>query len=206
MKFMSDETFGQENRKKAARLMGYEVVEDEPEKTCDSCKHYKGNKVCGFKDFAIQITPEQGCAVWKPKEEANMDKPRICEVLGVEVGERFRPKHLCNGFLSIKENGAVEFDGGPSVKDISNLILWLVYHPEDIERIEEKPRFTQQEVERAKAIRVIYPTAYRLEEADPLIRVWDKEGKLLSHVDTALFFSLRPGQCYTLDEIIGGAE
>ena len=28
MKFMSDETFGQENRKKAARLMGYEVVED----------------------------------------------------------------------------------------------------------------------------------------------------------------------------------
>ena len=28
MKFMSDETFGQENRKKAARLMGYEVVEE----------------------------------------------------------------------------------------------------------------------------------------------------------------------------------
>ena len=28
MKFMSDETFGQENRKKAAALMGYEVVEE----------------------------------------------------------------------------------------------------------------------------------------------------------------------------------
>lgn len=34
MKFMSDETFGQENRKKTARLMGYEVVEDDPCETC----------------------------------------------------------------------------------------------------------------------------------------------------------------------------
>ena len=141
------------------------------------------------------------------KKEANMDKPRICEVLGVEVGERFRPKHLYNGFLSIKENGAVEFDGDPSVKDISNLILWLVCHPEDIVRIDgEKPHFTQQEVERAKAIRVIYPTAYRLEEANPLIRVWDKEGKLLAHVDVNLFLSLKPEQSYTLEEIIGGAS
>ena len=33
MKFMSYETFGQENRKKTARLMGYEVVDDEHTKT-----------------------------------------------------------------------------------------------------------------------------------------------------------------------------
>ena len=62
------------------------------------------------------------------------------------------------------------------------------------------------EVERAKAIRLIYPTAYRLEEADPLIRVWDKEGKLLAHVDVNLFLPLKPEQSYTLDEIIGGAQ
>lgn len=72
--------------------------------------------------------------------------------------------------------------------------------------LSEKPRFTEQEVERAKAIRLIYPTAYRLEEADPLIRVWDKEGKLLAHVDVNLFLSLKPEQSYTLDEIIGGAQ
>ena len=70
----------------------------------------------------------------------------------------------------------------------------------------EKPRFTEQEVERAKAIKVIYPTAYQLEEADPLIRVWDKEGKLLAHVDVNLFLSFQFGQSYTLDEIIGGAD
>ena len=70
----------------------------------------------------------------------------------------------------------------------------------------EKPRFTEQEVEAAKAIRLIYPTAYRLEEADPLIRVWDKEGKLLAHVDVNLFLSLNPEQSYTLDEIIESAQ
>lgn len=32
MKFMSDETFGQENRKKAASLMGYEIVDEMREK------------------------------------------------------------------------------------------------------------------------------------------------------------------------------
>ena len=139
-------------------------------------------------------------------EEANMDKPRICEVLGVEVGEKFRPKHIYNGFLSIKENGAVEFDGDPSVKDISSLILWLVYHPEDIVRIDDdKPRFTQQEVDRAKAIKVLYPDADTLEECDPVVQV--RCGKfVIATLDTALFPSFRPNETVALDEIIGGAE
>ena len=137
-------------------------------------------------------------------EEANMDKPRICEVLGVEVGERFRPKHLCNGFLSIKENGAVEFDGDPSVKDISNLILWLVYHPEDIVRIDgEKTRFTQQEVERAKAIKVLWPCAKAVVKADSgSISVVGAPMVL----NTDHFPSIKPKETYTLDEIIGGAD
>ena len=134
-----------------------------------------------------------------------MDKPRICEVLGVEVGEKFKVRGK-QDILYIKKDGSIIFDGDPAVKDLSLLLLWLVYHPEDIERIEEKPRFSQQEVERAKAIKMLYPTAYRLEEADPLIRVWDKEGKLLAHVDVNLFLSLKPEQSYTLDEIIGGAD
>ena len=192
-----------DNPHEAARLMGYEVVEDDPGTVFLRSKHEIENGV----ESSISWITDEWLKLRFGEKEANMDKPRICEVLGVEVGERFRPKHLCNGFLSIKENGAVEFDGDPSVKDISNLILWLVYHPEDIVRIDgEKTRFTQQEVERAKAIKLIYPTAYRLEEADPLIRVWDKEGKLLAHVDVNLFLSFQSGQSYTLDEIIGGAD
>ena len=144
-----------------------------------------------------------------------MDKPRICEVLGVEVGEKFRPKHLYNGFLSIKENGAVEFDGDPSVKDLSNLILWLVYHPEDIERIEEKPRFTEQEVEDAKTIKRMFGAdnfTHIHKDEDGWPEMMDGPGEdgnvgwCSIGMEEGMFPSLRPNETVTLDEIIGGAE
>ena len=174
MKFMSDETFGKENRKKAARLMGYEVVVDEHTKT-----HEKTHA------DAIENARVQS-------EEDNMDKPLKDWTLG-------EAKEYCTS-----RNGNCADDCIFSKKGIGMVCgiapkpVWWT--------LPEKPRFTEQEVERAKAIKLIYPTAYRLEEADPLIRVWDKEGKLLAHVDVNLFLSFQPGQSYTLDEIIGGAQ
>ena len=135
------------------------------------------------------------------KEEANMDKPRICEVLGVEVGQNFKLKGADMGFY-VDRDGIVKREEDDASIGLPEICL-MINHPD---RIIRKPRFTEQEVERAKAIKVIYPTAYQLEEADPLIRVWDKEGKLLAHVDVNLFLSFQSGQSYTLDEIIGGAE
>ena len=135
-----------------------------------------------------------------------MDKPRICEVLGVEVGERFELGNT-GIILLVNDDGLLHIGlSHGNHKETDMNVNYLVKAINDPDRIIRKPRFTQQEAERAKAIRVIYPTAYRLEEADPLIRVWDKEGKLLSCVDTALFFSLRPGKSYTFDDIIGGAN
>ena len=160
----------------AARLMGYEVVEDDMPETA------------------------------KHKEEANMDKPRICEVLGVEVEERFELGNT-GIILLVNDDGLLHIGlshGAHKETDMNvNYLVKAINHPD---RIIRKPRFTEQEVERAKAIKLIYPTAYRLEEADPLIRVWDKEGKLLAHVDVNLFLSLKPEQSYTLDEIIGGVK
>lgn len=72
--------------------------------------------------------------------------------------------------------------------------------------LEEKPRWTEQEVEMAKAIKMIYPNAYRLESSDVFVQVWGKEEILLAHVEVDLFPSLRPGQPVELDEIIGGAQ
>ena len=157
----------------AARLMGYEVVEEY------TPTHEKTHA------DAIGITRVH-------LEEANMDKPLKDWTLG-------EAKEYCTS-----RNGNCADDCIFSKKGIGMVCgiapkpVWWT--------LPEKPRFTQQEVERAKAIKLIYPTAYRLEEADPLIRVWDKEGKLLSHVDTALFPSHQSGQSYTLDEIIGGAD
>lgn len=131
-------------------------------------------------------------------EGANIDKPRVAQVLGVEVGEVFTADTPYGQFKRcvVDEEGQILNTG-------INVLCYIINHPD---RIIRKPRWTEQEVERAKAIKVIYPTAYLLEEAGPLIRVWDKEGGLLSYLDTALFLSIQTGQSYTLDEIIGGAQ
>ena len=174
-------------------LMGYEVVEDEPEKTCDSCKHYKGNKVCGFKDFAIQITPEQGCAVWKPKEEANMDKPLKDWTLG-EI------KRCC---VESKQN-CEKCPVSGEYKTTSDCKLAIFPAHWDLD---DKPRFTEQEVEAAKAVKVLFPCTTHLIQFQPNEPVSAKAGDaFVVNLNSVLFPSIQPGKPYTLDEIIGGAD
>ena len=161
--------------KEAARLMGYEVVEEHTQ------THEKSHA------DAIENARVQS-------EEANMDKPLKDWTLG-ELKEwcyQYRKAHTdkpCEQTCPIYQRGICSLE-------------WI--HEWDIE---EKPRFTQQEVERAKAIKVLYPEILYIQADDRCLRGFNKgkEGIFFDYV-LSWFPSLRPNETVTLDEIIGGAE
>lgn len=67
----------------------------------------------------------------------------------------------------------------------------------------EPPRWTEQEVEMAKAIKVLFPCAIAITKA-PFGSVFVSGASLT--LSTEYFPSIQPGQSVTLDEIIGGAQ
>lgn len=162
----------------AASLMGYEAVEDD---MLEPTKH---------------------------KEEANMDKPRICEILGVEPEESFEIRGNAVGRFRINKYGTFQIEisndcWGPSTVECLNN---LINHPENIAR---KPRWTEQEVEDAKAIRRIMSeyTDIAREKGRCGIRLFLTSEDVEDYtLDPELFPSLRPGETVTLDKIIGGTE
>ena len=144
-------------------------------------------------------------AIKEAKEkEANMDKPRICEVLGVDVGERFMVDNL--EYELTADDGMKWYSNCGRGDSSAALLIKIINHPD---RIIRKPRFTQQEVERAKAIKEIFPNAYKLARnlsAITIYRVEDDIPFYLATIQAERFHSLRPGETVTLDEIIGGAQ
>lgn len=66
-------------------------------------------------------------------------------------------------------------------------------------------RWTEQEVERAKAIKMLYSEAESIEMYGFGIRVFNRK-LVIAILDPSLFPSLRQNEIITLDEIIGGAE
>ena len=197
----------------SASLMGYEVVEDEPsgnsgqleygnamEGMCCDCAH--GGPCCSPDENTDCADRKEDGTCWVPytKEEANMDKPRIAQVLGVEVGEDVKYRHTDG----TEENICVCDGGGIIISSLSckmstvAVLINAINHPD---RIIRKPRFTQQEVEDAKNI------IHTFGRKDTFRRTGDGVlcfGDIV--INSSLLPSIKPGQEYTLDEIIGGAE
>lgn len=196
----------------AAALMGYEVVEDEPvsdcnglnegtnctlvkgetntdnavEGMCCDCAH--GGPCCSWDENEdCQHRKEDG-ACWVPytMKETNMDKPLKDWTLGE-----------CMGECSKLTYRGLTCEQCPLNKICGNAV--------DEWDLSEKPRWTEQEVERAKAIKLIYPNAEKLELIPCVIRVYTDIGAI-AYLHADLFPSMKNGQISTLDEIIGGAE
>ncbi|MFR8281799.1 MAG: hypothetical protein ACLVAE_10350 [Evtepia gabavorous] len=172
-------TWINDNPNEAARLMGYEVVEDD----CDQSQKSR-NSVA-------------------KKEEDNMNKPRICEVLGMEVNQNFQfndfPFDEVKSYF-IGTDGEIRNVHGGEVA--SSELCYIINHPDCIIR---EPRWTEQEVERAKAIKMLYSEAESIEMYGFGIRVFNRK-LVIATLDPSLFPSLRQNEIITLDEIIGGAE
>lgn len=134
-------------------------------------------------------------------KEANMDKPRICEVLGVEVREEF---DFCMfSGLYVDEAGYVRLNEGAIIE--STILCLLINEPD---RIIRKPRWTEQEVELFKVIHTLYSQAKYVERIkdSEVIGLSNNTCGWITDIDKDLFPSLRPGETVKLDEIIGGAQ
>lgn len=123
-------------------------------------------------------------------EEANMDKPLKDWTLGELKEYCYKAPHDCIGCKVKQGKNNCPFDGEPSKWDL-----------------DEKPRFTEQEVEDAKTLLRVFP-----ERLDSISRSKDgtvniaAKGAWRGYLNTDAFPSIFPGQSYTLDEIIGGAD
>ena len=186
------------NPYEAARLMGFEVVEDDEPRTCFNCIGCEIEK-----DF----DPQEGCKNWVKRKEANMDKPRICEMLGVEVGERFELGNT-GIILLVNDDGLLHIGlshGDHKETDMNvNYLVKAINHPD---RIIRKPRWTQQEVELAKAAKKLFPEASDLARMNACaLALSNDHGGHIANINSDLFPSLPLGLCVKLDEIIGGAK
>lgn len=132
------------------------------------------------------------------------NRPRLCEVLGVETGQKFWGKWAPGNIFWIEAEGVIHLEGNSRIEMVAEILLYLIEHPDELGSEKIKPHWTEQEIERAKAIKVLYPDADRIEECDPIIQVLS-EKFVIATLDTALFPSLRTGEAASLDDIIGDA-
>lgn len=192
--------------------LGYVVEDDMPETAkhketnavegmCCDCAH--GGPCCDWSENEDCQHKKENGTCWVPytKEEANMDKPRICEVLGVEVGEHFQVYgnamtwHITSGGYIVRDDGK---------RCVDDVIYLAINHPDHIIR---KPCWTEQDVKGAKAIRHVFGRDGTIERHSKTVTA-PYSTLTFDHlyINENLFPSLRPGESVKLDEIIGGAE
>lgn len=134
-------------------------------------------------------------------------KPRLAEVLGVEVGEVFYISDYPTDYgpVAVESDGKlrrVHGDGGRGNKVGANALYHLINQPECLSR---RLRWTKQEVKDAKAIRRILPEARDIERiTETLTVVRDEDGFCLLTLQKDMFPNVKEGPAVKLADIIGG--
>lgn len=134
-------------------------------------------------------------------------KPRIAEILGVEVGERFS----LMGFQPhvefwIKSDGTFETKP-PRIPNSTAAVLRAIEQPCFVIR---KPRWTKNEIRMAKAIKALWPDAEDIRARDSAFGAVEYRVcagcKVYGVLYDNYFPTMQIGKEYAIDEIIGGEE
>ena len=128
-----------------------------------------------------------------------MIKPRICDVLGIDIGVPFKVKGY-NGKYHINSDGVMKWEEQGS----SNAAIYeAINHPEHIVKVIS---LSDQEIETIKAIKNLFPNVEyveRIKNSD-IVGIGNSENGWIADINNALFPSLNPGDSIDVNEALAG--
>lgn len=148
---------------------------------------------------ALVNHPERIIHLSEEEKVVKMNKPRICEILGVEPYEKFTVGDFTywidpDGYMWLEKE-----IGGQM--ECSGILCTAINHPE---RITRKPRFTQQDIDDAKMIKAVFGKNGTIKRYNKAIT--EPYSALTFnniYINENLCPNIKKGQEYLLDEIIG---
>ena len=195
----------------AARLMGYEIVEEDYGQS-QKKKEVNMDNPCIGCDVAwgsISSAGSMSCRdecerlkAWEAKKK--VDKPRICEVLGVEIGERFELDNT-GIILLVNDDGLLHIGlSHGNHKETDMNVNYLIKAINDPDYIIRKPRFTEHDIKDAKMINSVFGKSGTIKRYD---KATTEPYSTLTfnniYINENMIPSIKEGQEYSLDEITG---
>lgn len=198
-------------------------------------RHSKVSISCSFRQRVCSICGVRGCShtpgkyydgklcymelsdigdvyEWGFVEKVETEKkPRICELLGVEIGERFRSP-FDGADICIDKCGLPQFPDFPKNQVPAWIIADMINNPTTLIR---KKKWTPQEIDDARAIQRMFGKdnfTHVQKDEDGWPSIMDGDGKdpnvgwCSIGMEKEMFPSLKPGETVALNEIVGDEE